>query len=152
MYKVIINTDSYKKMKCSKNTWEKGTINNFMEAINGWSSIEKDIQEVKWRIETFAHNSIDDNWDDKKKDYIEKYKLWKSKSENKLIYLDVLCGFKRTAAIEVYGFAQGYFNEENVLKELEEKGETKILFEWCYDARIYLKNYDGCYIEITKIN
>jgi hypothetical protein len=151
MYKVTINTESYKKMRCSKNTWEKGTINNFMDAINGWNTIENDLQEVTWRIQTFAHNFLSDNWDDKKEDYTEKLIKWRSKTENKLTYLDVLCDFERTTDIEVYGFAQGYFDIEKVLKELEENGTTKIPFKWCYDLRQYLKNYDGCYMQITKI-
>jgi len=151
MYKVIINTDSYKKMRCSKNTWEKGTINNFMEAINGWNSIENDLQEVIWRIETLAHNCLSNNWDGVKEDYTEKFKAWKNKSENKLTYMDVLCEFERTSDIEVYGFAQGYFDILKVIEDLNTNGKTKIPFKWCYDMRQYLKNYDGCYMEITKI-
>lgn len=151
MYKATINTNSYKNMRCSKKTWEKGTVNNFMAALNGWSSIEKDMQEVRWRIETFAQNATSDCWNKEKGDYSNKFKQWKDKPENKLTYLDVLCEIERTTNIQVYGFAQGYFSIDNVIKELEETGKVKILFKWCYDSRQYLKNYNGCYMEIIKI-
>lgn len=35
MYQVRINTDAYKKHKANTQNWEKGTLNDFMEAING---------------------------------------------------------------------------------------------------------------------
>lgn len=152
MFKVEINTDGYKKMRCSKNTWEKGTINDFMEAINHWCIIEEDLQSLKWRIKTFAKSALDDNWDYDNDCYTDKYLIWRDKIQNTLYYYDKFCEFNRTTDISVYGFAQGYFSVDSVLHELDKYGGVEIPFKWCYDSRQYIKNYDKCYMKITKLS
>jgi hypothetical protein len=149
MYQVRISTEAYKPKRCSKKNWEPGTLNNFMEALNGWTITEPDEQCLRWRIAMFAHNAVNDNWDKKKETYTKKYKTWKDNPKNKVIYLDKLCEFERTDEPAVYGFAQGYFSTDKVITELNEKGSVKIPFSWAYDARQYSKNMDGCYMEIT---
>lgn len=37
-------------------------------------------------------------------------------------------------------------------KQLQEKGIVKIPFAWVYDARQYNKHFDGCFMEISKID
>jgi len=149
MYKVVINTEKYKNRRCSKNNWEPGTMNDFMETLNGWSNIESDEQCLRWRIAMFAHNAVNDNWDDQKDDYTEKYIKWNDNPNNTFHYYDKLCEFERIGHPEVYGFAQGYFDVNKVIKELNEKGIVKIPFSWTYDSRQYVKNMDGCFMEIT---
>lgn len=51
-----------------------------------------------------------------------------------------------------YGFKQGYFDRDKVIAELEEKGIVRIPFSWVYDVRQYDKHFDGCFMEISKIN
>jgi hypothetical protein len=152
MFKVRISTDAYKPRRCSKKNWEPGTMNDFMEALNQWNNIEPDKQCLRWRIAMFAHNCMENNWDTEKNWYTDKYKEWENNPKNKITYFDKLCEFERTSNIEVYGFAQGYFNVDKVIKELNEKGKVRIPFSWAYDSRQYLKNMDGCFMEIIKIN
>jgi predicted transcriptional regulator len=151
MYKISIDTNNYKNLKCSKKNWENGTVNDYMNALNGWNRKVNDIQEVIWQIEMFAHNCHTNCWDNEKEDYTEKFKQW-STDENKITYYDNLCEFNRESKIEVYGFAQGYFDIEKILKELEEKNIIQIPFKWCYDLRQYSKNMNGCYMQIEKLN
>ena len=151
MYKVVIDTDKYKNRRCSKKNWENGTMNNFMGALNGWNNIEPDEQCLRWRIAMFAHNAINDNWDDEKEEYTEKYKEWKDNPKNTIKYYDELCEFERIGHPEVYGFAQGYFNVNKVIKELHKEKTVKIPFSWAYDGRQYLKNMDGCFMKITIV-
>jgi len=141
MYKVRISTDAYRKQRCSKNNWEKGTVNDFMEALNGWHTIEKNLKHVAWRIDLFSgiYHFEEEGWE-----------KWYNKVINKITYYDKLCGFNRTSEISPYGFKQGYFNKNKVITELKEKGIVKIPFAWVYDLRQYDKHMDGCYMEISK--
>lgn len=152
MYKVTINTDSYKKRRCSKKNWEPGTLNDFMAALNGWENTEPNLKSLRWRLETFASNCLTDVWDDDKKDYTEEYLAWKNNPKNTIKYFDNLCGFERTSEVQPYGFKQGYFSIDNVLEKVEKEGSAKVPFAWVYDVRQYLKNMDGCYMLIEKIS
>lgn len=114
-----------------------------MEALNGWNTTENSLQEVRWRIDLFAgiHHYDDADWE-----------KWYEQAINKITYHDKLCGFDRTEEIAPYGFKQGYFNRNRVIDELQEKGIVKIPFAWVYDARQYNKHFDGCFMEISKID
>ena len=142
-YKVIINTGAYKNKRCSTKNWENGTLNNFMETLNGWRITEPNLKKLRWRIELFSHCGGD--WLD------TEYEVWLNQEKNIIKYYDKLCDFERTTRPEVYGFAQGYFDIDKVIQEVKENGSAKIPFKWCYDLRQYDKNMDGCYMEITKI-
>lgn len=141
-YSVTINTGAYKPRRCSKKNWEPGTLNNYMEALNGWSSVEPTLREVKWRIQLFCGQDAyaDDGWE-----------TWYKQPHNTIEYYDKLCGFPRKQTVSGYGFLQGYFNIDNVLTKLEIDGTIKIPFKWLYDTRQYLRNMDGCYMQITKM-
>lgn len=39
-YIIIINTDAYKPLKATEKNWERGTINDFMKALNGYKVTE----------------------------------------------------------------------------------------------------------------
>lgn len=142
MYQVRISTDAYRKQRCSQKNWEKGTINDFMEAINGWQTKEKTLKQVAWRIDLFSGiwHFEEEGWED-----------WYKQPINKITYLDKLCGFERTQEVSPYGFKQGYFDRDKVLKKLQENGIVRIPFAWVYDVRQYDKHMDGCYMEIVKI-
>lgn len=142
-YRVVINTESYKKKRCSKRNWEPGTLNNFMKALNGWKIIEPNLKKLRWRIEFFAGNG--GAWDD------PEWEEWLNQPKNSFKYQDELCGFERIAKPEPYGFKQGYFNIDNVIKTVKKEGKAIIPFKWCYDSRQYDNHMDGCYMEITKV-
>lgn len=147
-YKVVIHTDKYRDKKCSKNNWEPGTMNDFMKAIDKWSIRERNLIELRWRINYIADKIPSDVYGDmwpKYTEWIDRYK-----SKNYIKFYDTLCEIERTEKVQVYGFAQGYFNIDKVIEEVRKNGTSKIPFSWFYDIRQYSKNMDGCYIEITK--
>lgn len=150
-YQATINTTAYKKRRCSEKNWEPGTMNDYMEALNGWTTILNNLDEVRWQIEMFDGTGPRNCWDNEVNDYTKEYKDWRDKPENTITYLDKLCGFERTSRIEAYGFKQGYFSIDNVLEDLENNEVVQIPFAWCYDIRQYLKNMDNCYMEIKVI-
>lgn len=142
-YRVIIDTSNYRNRRCSKKNWEPGTMNNFMAALNGWKITEPNLKKLKWRIELFAGNG--GCWDDS--EWVE----WLNQPKNSFNYFDELCGFERVGKPEAYGFKQGYFNIDSVIKTIREDGYAKIPFKWCYDLRQYDNHMDGCYMEIIKV-
>lgn len=158
MYKVIINTDKYKKRRCSKNNWEGGTMNDYMQAVNGWKTTEKNLKEVYWRLNLFQGiNWLISEYDENNPDSYdgiesfgmsEEYTKWLHKRCNEIIYYDKLCGLKRTQAPSGYGCMQGYFNINGKITELKETGKTIIYLHELYDSRQYYKNMDGCYMMI----
>ncbi len=50
-YIITINTNAYKSMRTSKKNWERGTINDFMEALNCYKVTERSINAVEGRRE-----------------------------------------------------------------------------------------------------
>ena len=152
-YKVIINTDAYVCLPCSKKNWEAGTMNDFMIALNGWHTTENSLKQVMWRLKMFAGQGWGaSEWDEDNQCIKKEYQKWRDKKCNTLTYFDRLCGFNRTHDISAYGFAQGYLDTDEVINKLKEDDSVKIPFEWLYDIR--QKNYKsvkGCYMEITKI-
>lgn len=151
-YKVRINTDAYKCRPCNKKNWEPGTMNDFMIALNGWHTTEHNIKEVIWRLKMFAGCSYSHaEWDEEKQDWREDYVKWNKKKCNMITFQDRLCGFTRTHPVCGYGFTQGYFSIDDIIKKLKLEGNVRIPFEWLYDIR--QKNYKtvkGCYMEIVK--
>ena len=148
-YKFVVNTNSYKDMACSKKNWEKGTVNDFMHAINGWSIRENNLKHVEWRIGYFggwAALGVDgmDAWNE--------YKAWEDghQRKNYIKFWDSMCEFDRTQQVKLYGFCQGYFDVREVIEKLRKDGSVRIMFEDYYDPRQFNKNMKGCYIEITK--
>lgn len=148
-YKVRIDTSKYKDRRCSQKNWEPGTMNDFMHAINGWSIRENNLQELKWRINYIGGCGScgvnEETWG--------AYQAWVEKHEKKnyIEFMDVLCEFKRKEKVKVYGFAQGYFNVDKIIDELKKNGSVRIPFSRFYDTRQYIKNMDGCFIEILKV-
>lgn len=143
-YKVIVNTDAYKDRKCSSKNWEPGTMNDFMHAINGLVLREKNLEELYWRLSFFG------GWAARYEDY-EKYKLWLDQKRNRITFYDNLCEFERTSDVSVYGWAQGYYEIDKVIDEVRKNGIVRVPFKWYYDTIQYIKNMDGCYIEIKKV-
>lgn len=148
-YKVSINTDSYKERRCSERNWEPGTMNDFMHAINGWSVRESNLRELKWRLHYIAGHvpcSIDG-------ETRPIYQEWenKHKKKNYVKYNDRMCGFERTDQVKMYGFAQGYVNIGAVIEKVKKEGSVRIYFKDFYDMRQYVRNMDGCYVEVTKV-
>lgn len=153
-YKMTINTDSYICRKCSKKNWEPGTMNDYMLAINGTTRTLNSMKEVMWQLELFRGNSfLTSEYDEKNKEenfhLSDKYVAFLEK--NKIEYHDRLCGVDRTRYLSGYGWMQGYFCVESVLRELKEHSSVKIPFAWLYDLRQYYKGMKGCYMEIKRI-
>lgn len=147
IYKISINTQAYRPMRCSKQNWEPGTINNFMEALGKYKVTERSLAGVKRRIDIFDgcwHNLYEVNG-------TEGFS-WYDNPKNKchITFYDELCGFNRTHDVAPYGFKQGYFNHQKVIDELLKNGVAKIPFAWVYDIRQYNKRYDGCYMKIER--
>lgn len=151
-YKVTINTDAYKRRACSKKNWEPGTMNDYMNVINGWHTTEYSIKQVVWRIGMFPGCGYLSGWNKERTDYTEQYKKWRNRRCNQITYFDRICGFERTQEIRGYGFTQGYFNVDDTIKELKKNGVIRIPFKWLYDMRQYYKGMDGCYMEIVKVS
>lgn len=154
-YKVIINTDAYKCKACSKKNWEPGTMNDYMISINGITRTLYSMREVTWQIELFRGNSFlrseyDDNNPEENYGLSDRYIKFLQK--NTIKYYDRLCGFERSQYLSGYGWMQGCFNIEEVLKKLKAEGIVRIPFKWLYDIRQYDRAMDGCYMEIVKIS
>lgn len=125
-YKVIINTDSYKKKRCSKKNWEPGTMNDYMEAINGWHTTEHSLREVMWRLQMFQGQGFPiSEYDTEKDELSERYRKWESKKCNTITYLDKLCGFERKQLLTGYGFTQGYFSIGNMIEKTQKRRSCK---------------------------
>ena len=149
-YKVRIDTSAYKDRKCSQKNWEPGTLNDFMHAINGWSIRENNLRELNWRISYLGswapYQASGDNY--------PIYKTWLERNDEKKNYIkfwDNMCEFERRLPVAMYGFSQGYFDIDKKIEELKKNGVVRIPFKSYYDTRQYLKNMDGCFIEITKV-
>lgn len=148
-YKVIINTDAYKCKTCSKKNWEPGTMNDYMISINGITRTLYSMREVMWQIELFRGNSfLHSEYDDENCGLSDRYENFLKK--NTIKYYDRLCGIERTQYLSGYGWMQGYFDIEEVLKKLKAEGTVRVPFKWLYDIRQYDKAMDGCYMEIVK--
>jgi hypothetical protein len=155
-YRVTINTDNYKCAACSKKNWEPGTINDYMIAINGWSTTERNLKEVEWRLLMLQGNDFPasewENNPDTEYGLSEKYLKWQKKKCNEIIYHDRLCGFDRRQKVSGYGIMQGYLDIDEKIKELKENGSVKIYFSGLYDSRQKMYGLmKGCYMEIKKI-
>ena len=146
-YRVTINTDAYKPLRCSKKNWEPGTINSQMRRLNGWKSTERSLKEVYWRIELFLHGTVL-NVDKKDESH---YTKWLTAPKNHLEYIDEPVGIKRTMLPECPSWHQGYTNVGAKLDELKKNGVVIIPFSAAYDDRQYIKNMDGCYMQITAV-
>ena len=150
-YKVRIDTSAYKDRKCSQKNWEPGTLNDFMHAINGWSIRENNLRELNWRISYLGswapYQASGDNY--------PIYKAWLERNDEKKNYVkfwDNMCEFERKMPVQMYGFAQGHFDIDKVIKEVRENGSAKIPFSWYYDIRQSgYKNMKDCFIEIIKV-
>lgn len=152
-YRVVLNTQGYRSVACSKKTWEKGTINDFMRAINGWRTTESSLKEVKWRLSYFAGCTYTtDVWNSTLGCIDPKYEAWIKKRCNKIKYYDILCDMERVSSVQAPGMAQGYVDIDKEIGKLKENGVVRIPLKNFYDIRQNLyKRLNGCYIEITRI-
>ena len=145
-YRVTINTAAYRPLSCTEKNWEPGTINDHMLALNGWTSAERNLTEVGWRLHMFAGTSP--GWDVYDS---PQYQSWLTQPKNEVVYRDTLCGFDRKTEITPPGFKQGYINIPTLLKTLEQDGRIEGAFSKVYDSRQYLKNMDGCVLIVEEI-
>lgn len=145
-YIITISTEAYKPMKASEENWERGTVNDFMEALNGYKVIETSLKAVIRRINLFAGHPYDETNFREIMDWLDD-----PQSKARITYYDKLCGFERTADVAPYGWKQGYFNVDDVITDLKKNSVVKIPFSWVYDLRQYNKRYDGCYMQIKKV-
>ncbi len=162
MYRITINNSAYKCAPCSMKNWEAGTRNDYMLAINGRTFTEKNLREVKWLLDLFRGNSFNhDEWTPENSEKVgkhgnyngmsDRFYEWLHKKAHFVKYLDRLCGFERTQYLSGYGFCQGYFDKDEYLAELKEKGVVKIPFSALYDIRQSAhKMMKGCFMEIRK--
>lgn len=143
-YHVTINTDRFTLFPCSKRNWEPGTVNDFIQAINGWKSTERSLQEVRWRIELLFHQAHYHCGN-------PKWEQWFAKKKNKITYRDRLCEMDRTDDISVPGFAQGYVDIDELLDELTTTGTVRIPFSMGYDIRqANGRMFRRCFMDIRK--
>ena len=151
-YIITISTAAYKPMLVNIKCWERGTVNDFMEALNGYKVTETNLRAVKRRINVFAGRGYccDDSSEDMT---VNEYFEWLRNPKNKaqITFFDRLCEFERTEDVSPYGFKQGYFSTEGVINTLKATGKVRIPFEWCYDIRQSMaKRFKDCYMEIIK--
>lgn len=148
-YYARISTDAYRPFRCSTVNWEPGTINSQMAALNGWTSLERSLLEVRWRIEMFlrgsaliAHMNPEE---------LAAYKRWARQSKNRIVYMDLPCGVEREMRPECPSWHQGYVSIEKLLDILRAKGVVQIPFSYAYDSRQYSKRMDRCFMEIRYV-
>ena len=151
-YIITISTAAYKPMQVNMKCWERGTVNDFMEALNGYKVTETNLRAVKRRINVFAGHGYccDDSSEDMT---VNEYFEWLRNPKNKamITFHDHLCGIERTEEVSPYGFTLGYFDTDKMIDTLRTNGKVRIPFEWCYDIRQSMaKRFKGCYMEIIK--
>ena len=136
-YIITISTAAYEPMQSNEKCWERGTVNDFMEALNGYKVTETNLRAVKRRINVFAgHGYCCDDFSEDMT--VNEYFEWLRNPKNKaqITFFDRLCGFERT---------------DNVINTLKATSNVRIPFEWCYDIRQPMaKRFKGCYMEIIK--
>lgn len=162
-YKVKINTQKYVDKgpnRCSKKNWERGTVYDYMCAINGYTATEQNLREVGWRLElfrgqTWLQSEYSDSNPEEQYGMSDRYTKWLAKKCNMIEYHDRMCDLTRKQVPSGYGWMQGYFSAGDKIKQLKEKGYVRIYFHELYDLRQYDKKMDGCYMEIwnnKKVN
>lgn len=145
-YVITISTEAYKPMRASTQNWERGTINDFMEALNGYKVVETSLEKVMWRLQLFNGAPYDEYNFRERMEWLDN-----PKSKAKITFFDKLCGFERTEYVKPYGFTQGYFDKCKIIRSLKNNGYVKIPFEWTYDPRqSNYKRFKGCYMQIVK--
>ena len=149
-YLASIHTDAYKPLRCSPEKWEPGTTNSMMKALNGWHSLENDLQEVEWRIEMFLRGeSFHEFMSEAEK---EKYSEWIKRPQNLIRYMDLPCGVERVMRPECPPWHQGYCAVDKLISKVKEHGAVTIPFRCAYDNRQYVKNMDNCFMTILAIS
>lgn len=147
-YVITINTDAYKPLKADEKNWERGTVNDFMKALNGYKVTETSLKGVKRRVKVFVgHNGCEED------ESVNEYFDWleNPKSKARITFYDTICGFECTENVSPYGFKQGYLDVEKVIETLRTKGTVIIPFDSLYDIRqASAKYFKGCYMEIVK--
>ena len=152
MYRVTINTDNYKAMIADKKHWERGTVNDYIHAINGWTANERGLQEIRWRLAGIIGYAMPKAWDDAKNTWKTAYKRWNTRRINRVKYHDNICGFDREEPIHIPGMPQGYIDIYKVINEVKSSGSARICFDDAFDIRQgNSRVFRGCYIEITKV-
>lgn len=149
-YIITINTEAYKPMRANEENWECGTVNDFMQALNGYKVTETSLKAVRKRVRLFAGLRYPE--DDKES--VEEYFNWLENPRNKarIKFYDRLCGFERIEDVSPYGaFKQGYLNVNKAMYNLKINGKVRIPFEEVFDIRqSKYKIYKGCYMQIIK--
>ena len=147
-YIITIHTDAYKPMKVTEKTWENGTVNDFMAALNGYKVTETNLNMVRRRIRLLQGCACPDYGED-----VHTYFDWLNdpKSKARITFYDTFCKQERTHDVSVYGFSQGYLNVAKVIETLKTTGSVRIPFDALYDIRQSgSKLYKGCYMQIVK--
>ena len=152
MYRVTINTDNFKGLSYSKRNWERGQINDFMHAINGWEAIENDIVELGWRLGFFLSGKSPSERYDKRHENHVKALLWDESPNNSVTYHVRALGEQRISQVQAWGIAQGYISPAKIMDKLHSKGEAIIDFSEAYDTRQNgRKVFKGAYMKIEKV-
>lgn len=137
-------------MVATDKTWELGTVNDFMAALDGFKVTETSLRAVRYHLAVFtgtmtAQLGACD---------VDSFFSWYNdpKSKTKIKFYDQLCGFERTADVAPYGFKQGYLSIDKCLTRLKTDGVVQIPFASVYDIRQSMANrVKGCYMQISKI-
>ena len=145
-YYVRISTDAFRPFRCSAMNWEPGTINSQMAALNGWTSRERSLLEVRWRIEMFLRGSALSAHMNPEE--LAAYKRWARQPKNRIVYMDLPCGVEREMRPECPPWHQGYASVEKLLDLLRTNGKVQIPFSFAYDSRQYSRRMDRCFMEI----
>lgn len=147
-YIITISTEAYKPLHATEKTWENGTINDFMAALNGYKVTETNLKLVYRRIKLLCGRKYPESYET-----VREFFDWIDDPKNKarITYHDKICNCTRTSDVAVYGMPQGYLNIDKVIDTLRTKGEVKIMFSDLYDVRQSgSKRFKGCYMKIVK--
>ena len=147
-YIITINTDAYKPLKATEKDWERGTINDFMEALKGYKVTETSLRGVRKRVNVFLGR-----WGSESDGSLEEHFAWLDdpKTKVRIKFYDSMCGFERVEYVAPYGLKQGYIDIDNIMEALKTKGKVIIPFEETYDKRqVGAKLFKGCYMKIEK--
>lgn len=142
-YKVRISTDGYQTVYLDyKEDVDTKNMNDFMKNINGWNTIEKGFNSIKWRIMMFL------GLRDEEHQTSLSYKRWLSEKRNSLVFENN--GKTCRLPIAPLGLKCGNISLSKILKILDKRDYVCIPFSDVYGY--YVEGHmEQCFMEISRV-
>lgn len=153
MFRASISTAAYRPYtRIGERDKERGTINDFMEALDGWERMLSSADEAYWQAMWFHGCTLDSS------DANERaaYETWKKHPLNTIQYLDRHWDVIRIGHPCPYGFLRGTVNIVKIKERIHAllPGQSlTIPFTACYDARQKgASRFRGCRFTLQRIS